>query len=340
MTDSGALDAAWQRRYAATADRLDQTVSMAALQRLVTDVDRGGPPEAVPVAGEARIRRARRAGLFAGSFNPLTLAHIALARAARREARLDLVVWAFAAVTVDKERVTRASLADRLAQMASYVRPRRGDALVVLNRGLYVDEARAIRTLLPSEAELTILVGFDKIVQIFDPRYYDDRDAALDALFAEAHLLVAPRDGAGRDELDELLARPENRRFAGRVGFVPLPAAYARDSSTDARQRAARGSQPSALADLLPPEGAALACATGAYLAAADPERDPYALRQAWLQALQHEPPRLLRRLPALSVLTALALRDDEDGRALRRALRAGRLTTAGLVDIANRAAG
>src|SRR5689334_6133742 len=86
---------------------------------------------------------------FIGSFNPLTLAHVALARAARREGRLDLVVWAFAAVTVDKERVARASLPDRLAQMAAYVRRRQHDALVVLNHGLYVDEARALRTLLP-----------------------------------------------------------------------------------------------------------------------------------------------------------------------------------------------
>ncbi|HEV8193793.1 MAG TPA: hypothetical protein VGP82_20260 [Ktedonobacterales bacterium] len=321
MTDTSPVDDAWWRSYRATEDYLEKTAALVTLQRLVSVVDVDAPPSTLPIAGGARLARSRQVGLFAGSFNPLTLAHIALARTARREAQLDLVVWAFAAVTVDKERVSRASLPDRLAQMAEYVRRRQGETLAVLNRGLYVDEARALRTLLPQDAELTILLGFDKIVQIFDPRYYEDRHAALDALFAEARLLVAPREGAGKAELDALLAKPENRHYAGRVGFLPLRAEYARDSSTEARQRAAQDTRPADLADLLPPEGAALACATSAYLAAANPERDPYLLRQAWLRALQREPPRLLRRLPMLSTLVELALRTDETGRALRRYL-------------------
>src|SRR6185437_4144908 len=322
MWGATTLKAAWWKRYTATADRLDHTAAMVAMQRLVASVDVDGPPAALVASGAARIQRARRIGLFAGSFNPLTLAHVALAGAARREAKLDLVVWAFAAVTVDKERVERASLPDRLAQMAAYVRPRQGNALVMLNRGLYVDEARALRTLLPPDAELSMLVGFDKIVQIFDPHYYDDRDAALDSLFAQARLLVAPRAGTGRAELDELLAKPENRRYAERVTFVPLPPEYARDSSTEARQRAAGGAQPGDLADLLPPEGAALATATGAYLPATNPrELDRYALRQAWLHALQSESPRTLTRLPALSTLVKFARRTDEASAALRHFL-------------------
>ena len=44
-------------------------------------------------------------------------------------------------------------------------------------------------TVLPT-AELTLLVGYDKVVQILDPKYYDDRDAALHELFALARLLV------------------------------------------------------------------------------------------------------------------------------------------------------
>ncbi len=323
MDDAESLNPVWWRRYTATATRLDRTFTMVRLQRLVDRVDLDGPPAAVPVAGEAQIRRARRVGLFAGSFNPLTLAHVALARAARRHARLDFIVWAFAAVTVDKERVARASLPDRLAQMAQYVGHRRSDALVVLNRGLYVDEARALRTLLPQNAELTILVGFDKIVQILDPRYYADRDAALDELFAEARLLVAPRDDAGQAELDALLAKPRNRRYADRVGILPLPDEYARDSSTEARQRAALEAQPAELADLLPPEGAALACATAAYRPSTNAKLDTYALRQAWLHALQAQPQRHIRRLPPLSALVGLALRADQVGIELRRYLSA-----------------
>src|SRR5215467_13373087 len=102
----------WWRRYAATAERLNETAAMVGLQRRLAAVDLDGPPVALPVFGAARLQRSRRVGLFSGSFNPLTLAHVALARGARRAARLDLIVWALAARTVDKERVERASLPD------------------------------------------------------------------------------------------------------------------------------------------------------------------------------------------------------------------------------------
>jgi nicotinamide-nucleotide adenylyltransferase len=312
MTDADTLGAAWWRRYRSVAERLDQPARMVALQRLVSKVDVHGPAVATPVFGAGRLTAARRVGLFAGSFNPLTLAHVALARAARRAAQLDLVVWASAAVTVDKEQVERASLTDRLAQMVGYTYRRRRDALVVLNRGLYVDEARALRTLLPQDAELTILIGFDKVVQIFDSRYYDDRDAALNELFAEASLLVAPREGAGKADLDALLAQPENQRYASRVGFMPLRTKYTRDSSTEARQRAARDPQPADLADLLPAEGAALAAGTSAYQPTTNSQLDPYALRQEWLRLLQDVPALVLKQSPTLSALVDRSLRQHE----------------------------
>ncbi len=250
---------------------------MARIGQLVAQVTDGVP--AVAVTGGAGLPLAKRVGLLAGSYNPLTLAHIALAEAARQSARLDAIVWACAAVTVDKERVTRASLPDRLAQLVAYLAATRptataprghvDDALVLLDHGLYVEQARALRTLLAPGAELTIIVGFDKVVQIFDPRYYADREAALQALFAQARLLVAPRDGQGEAALATLLARPENQPYAPYVAYCPLAPEYATDSSSEARQIAAMlapdaiATSP-ALRRLLPPEGVALA-ATGAY---------------------------------------------------------------------------
>ena len=54
-------------------------------------------------------------------------------------------------------------------------------------------------------------------MQIFDPRYYDDREAALRRLFGQAAFLVAPRDEHSAADLAALLGRPQNAPYAGRV---------------------------------------------------------------------------------------------------------------------------
>jgi hypothetical protein len=79
-------------------------------------------------------------------------------------------------------------------------------------------------------------MGFDKIVQILDPRYYEDRDAALEDLFRLAELLVAPRGHSGERELTELLSQPQNQRFARYIHSLPLSSEYREVSSTSVRE--------------------------------------------------------------------------------------------------------
>lgn len=313
-----AREITWQNRFRAAAALLDDCAVLARIGRAAERVTASEEPRAEPLAGGRRLRGASRVAFFAGSFNPLTQAHVALADAARRAASLDVVIWVCATASVDKERVERATLVDRLAQMRAFVARRRGDALVLLNRGLYVDEARMIRSLLAPEADLVILVGFDKIVQIFDSRYYRDRDATLRDLFSLASILVAPRNDDGAEALTTLLAQPENRPFAEHVRNLDAPPTWAHDSSTEARTLAGR--QPpdiTAISGLLPPEGAALALHTGAYQPSERAD-DHYAIRECWLRALATLPPALTRRLPPLSQLIQLAVSEDTLGRDLR----------------------
>lgn len=311
-------DASAERRQLARA-ALDDTPALLTLYRLVHAVDSTAPPTAHVISTRQPLSEKSRVGLFAGSFNPLTRAHLAIAEAARRDAALDALVWAIAAVTVDKERVQRASVPDRLAQMNALLRTTPSDGLVAFNRGLYVEEAEALRRELASSAALYILVGFDKIVQIFDPRYYDDRDAALRELFELAHVLVAPRDDAGAEALASLLTRPENQQFAEFVQFVPVPPEHARDSSTEARALAGAAPLPlRTLSRLLPPEGMALA-QTGAYtLSDAGTASDRYTLRERWLHALDVMSVPSTASLPPLSRLVARAARPSRVGAHLR----------------------
>ncbi|HEX5440949.1 MAG TPA: hypothetical protein VFW76_08700 [Ktedonobacterales bacterium] len=307
------------RRYHAAVALLDDCSRLARLAHVAADVEASDEPCAVALAGGRSLRGAMRVGVFAGSFNPLTRAHVALANAARRAAGLDALIWACAAASVDKERVERAALVDRLAQMRAFVAGRRREALALLNRGLYVDEARTIRALLASSAELTLIVGYDKIVQIFDPKYYADRDAALRALFSLARLLVAPRAGEGAEALAALLAQPENHPFARHVRYLDVPAGYSHDSSTEARAlAAATPADNAALSRLLPPAGLALALHTSAYRPTAPADEDPYAVRARWLDALATVPQTSARKLPPLSTLVERTLATDVRGNGLR----------------------
>lgn len=200
------------------------------MEELVASVSAQGPPDVrwiVPPPAAAR-----RLGLLPGSFNPPTSAHLALARAGRA-AGLDAVAYLLSKRTVDKERVTGLELPERLHLLADLARAD-GDALAFLNRGLYVDIASTVRAALP-RVDLVFLVGHDKIVQIFDPRYYDDRERALQELFGLARFLVAPRADAGGDELAALLAEPANAPFADRVAPLALDERYRDASSTTAR---------------------------------------------------------------------------------------------------------
>jgi nicotinic acid mononucleotide adenylyltransferase len=223
-------------------------------------------PAARQVAG-APVAPGARLGLLAGSFNPPTIAHQTLVEAGLTAGRLDHAWYVLSTRTVDKEVVSGAALEDRLLLLDFLTEPDPRLGTLIVNRGLYVDQARIVRAAYPNLGELVFLVGFDKIVQIFDPRYYDDRDAALKQLFALATFLVAPRAGDDASALSSLLAQPENRCFGGAVRALDLPTELREVASSTIRSGLAEGGPPD---DTVPPVVADFMAATGLY---ADEER-------------------------------------------------------------------
>ena len=211
------------------------------LKRIQCQLDRlqpGAAPKALVVPGSPQPRE--NILVFSGSFNPPTTAHLALLKQAQRFARqhepMSLYV-AFSTHTTDKEAVERPLLLDRVMLLKRLLHTRLPHAgILLLNRGLYIEQAEAIHTSFSHVRRIFFLMGFDKIVQILDPHYYDDRDRALLALFKLATLLVAPRGSAGEQELADLLRQPENKRFAGFIQSLPFDPAYRAISSTHVRQ--------------------------------------------------------------------------------------------------------
>lgn len=221
--------------------RDDVSPDLARFRDMLTFLDAEGPPAARLLAGAAP--RGARLAVMSGSFNPPTRAHVGLAHAALAGGDVDRLLFALAVRTIDKERIIGAPLAERCALLASLVAEEPRFGAVACNRGLYLDQAIAIGAAF-APRDLAFVAGFDKIVQILDPKYYADRAAALHHLFTLARFLVAPRDGAGAAELALLFAQPENRPYAERVRFLPLSALEGREqrlSATLVRAALARG---------------------------------------------------------------------------------------------------
>jgi hypothetical protein len=129
-----------------------------------------------------------RVGCYPGSFNPPTLAHLAIAEGARRVCDLDRVDLVVSRVALAKEHVVVPAFDDRVAVLREVVAARASWlGLVVTDDQLLVDVARGYDVL---------VLGADKWAEVLDPRFYRGsvaaRDAAVAALPAVA---VAPRPG-------------------------------------------------------------------------------------------------------------------------------------------------
>jgi hypothetical protein len=128
-----------------------------------------------------------RVGVYPGTFNPLTIAHLAIAEAALAQRGLGRVVLAVSVSPIDKEHVTRPRLDDRLTVLRAEAQLVGWLDVEVTEHRLLVDIARGYDVL---------VMGADKWHQVIDPRYYGDDPAARDAAVAALpELAIAPRTG-------------------------------------------------------------------------------------------------------------------------------------------------
>ncbi len=194
--------------------------------------------------GTADPRRSRtggRIGCYPGSFNPPTIAHLAVAEAAVRAGalvHLDLLVSRDA---LGKDGVTIPSLADRLEVLRVVASTRSWLGVVVSDHRLIADLA---------EGYDAVVMGADKWRQVNDPAWYDNDHTARDAALARLPLvLVAPR-------ADDHL--PGARELSG-VELLPVGEDHGHVNAT-----AIRAGDPQARAWLLP-EAAAFDARTHAW---------------------------------------------------------------------------
>jgi nicotinate-nucleotide adenylyltransferase len=160
----------------------------------------GGRPRPPMVAAPDRRWQAgamTRVACFPGSFDPPTIAHLAVAEAAVRQAGLDRIVLLLARRTLGKDHLDAASVERRRAPLLELAADRPWLGVAVTDARLIVDQA---------EGYDAVVMGADKWAQVVDPAWYGGSVAARDAAVGRLpRVLVAPRAGerpAGVELLD------------------------------------------------------------------------------------------------------------------------------------------
>jgi|TARA_B110000263_G_scaffold238194_1_gene239186 nicotinic acid mononucleotide adenylyltransferase len=124
-------------------------------------------------------------GIYPGSFNPPTSAHIEISEAAREAHHLKKVVWSVSRISLAKENVTLPIFEDRILVLHDVASKIAWLDIQVTDRQLLADIAKGYDLL---------IMGADKWHQIHDPKFYSDdlgkRDDAINSL---PQVAVAPR---------------------------------------------------------------------------------------------------------------------------------------------------
>ena len=126
-----------------------------------------------------------RRGAFPGSFNPLTLGHLAVAEAALEQCDLDVVDLIVSRVALAKEDVERPRLEDRVAVLRAAATARPWLGVVITDEQLIADTAAGYDV---------VVMGADKWAQVIDPAFYGGDQEARDAAVARLPVVaLAPR---------------------------------------------------------------------------------------------------------------------------------------------------
>ncbi|MEM7337378.1 MAG: hypothetical protein AAF467_01955 [Actinomycetota bacterium] len=165
-----------------------------------------------------------RTGVYPGSFNPPTTAHVAIAAAARDQFELDQVVLATSAEVLGKHRVQRPIFAHRWQVLEAVAAEHDWLDAAVTDKRLVAEIA---------EGYDVVIMGADKWLQIHELQWYDDDPAVRDATLAQLpEVAVAPRPPL-EVEPEVLLRLPDEvvdgvSSTAARAGQTDLMAAPAR----------------------------------------------------------------------------------------------------------------
>ena len=185
-----------------------------------------------------------RLGVLGGAYNPITRAHLLLARYSREQCKLDEVIFVLPK-TLPNKPLVGVSVEQRLEMMRLGISGIPYISLGVCSHGLFIDICTALQQMYPLMLEIFFITGRDAAERILTWPY-DDPAAALAKMFACFQLLVFQRQG----NLD-LPENPLMQKYLNRIHTLEMEENLDRVSSTEVRQRVSEGRS---IGELVPTE--------------------------------------------------------------------------------------
>lgn len=179
-----------------------------------------------------------RLAFLPSAFNPPTLAHLHLLEAALQVDGVTRVAAMLTTRNVAKD-VVGASLADRVSMLLAVHQEQPSIAVLAANAARIIDQARALSARFDG-LRVDVIVGFDTLERLFDPRYYTHIERELSGFFDHHRVIAANRGERGVDDVQGWVALHAARFASGILvrEIDPYPASL---SSTMVRQTAAGG---------------------------------------------------------------------------------------------------
>jgi nicotinic acid mononucleotide adenylyltransferase len=194
----------------------------------------------------------RSVALLSGSFDPVTVGHVALADAALATSEVGVFVYSVRTLPKEGPSAGHAALLSESDRLRALIRVCERDvrfATAVCSRGLLADQVEAAAVAFPNAA-LSVIVGSDKLLQLFDPRWYEDRDAVIATLLDLAHVRYGLRAG-DEEAVRALLGRADVRPWLERLDPLDVPPDVTAISSRRVRELIRAGAD---VTGLVPPE--------------------------------------------------------------------------------------
>jgi nicotinate-nucleotide adenylyltransferase len=171
-----------------------------------------------------------RLGVLGGAYNPITLAHLAIADTVVEDFDLHEMLFLLPQVPPHKP-IFGAALDQRLTMMQLAVDDRLYATVGLSTHGLFIDIYQALLEVYSHQSTVFFLTGRDAAERILTWDYADTA-TVLRQMFTSFQLIVCDRDGAFHLPHD-----PRLYPYRHRIHRCKLPADYGRISSTIVRQR-------------------------------------------------------------------------------------------------------
>jgi nicotinate-nucleotide adenylyltransferase len=185
-------------------------------------------PQGVPLQAPGRL------GVLGGAYNPITLAHLAIADTVVSTFDLQEVLFVLPQVPPHKT-IFGASLEQRLEMMCLAVADRPYATVGLSTHGLFLDMYQGLLEVYQHHTEVFFLTGRDAAERILTWPY-DDAAVALRQMFTAFQLIVCDREGPFHLPDDPLVAP-----YRQRIHCCTLPPGFNHVSATAVRQRCHQG---------------------------------------------------------------------------------------------------